>query len=216
MTLIEVMISMVILAVIMIATLTFMTTLAEGAGLVNQIADIEREGNEIIDRMAESLRTANVQALATAGDDNVSFQVPVDQNNDGDVLGTDLSVQWGGRNEDDTVSLGGSMGFQFVQTGQFSESARNIDLDLDGSTSTTFDLGHIEIVYASGFTQRICGDNIVLVQGDHLADIDGDGDSDPIFWQDGTTIETTLFLTRADEAEPMLVKVTTAVLLRNM
>ena len=65
MTLIEVMISMVILAVIMIATLTFMTTLAEGAGLVNQITDLEKEGNEIIDLKAESKRTANVQAFAT-------------------------------------------------------------------------------------------------------------------------------------------------------
>ncbi len=235
-TLVEMMIATAILTIIIVATLTTMSSMSSSVQVETMVAQSEQKGNKALERMAEALRSANIVGLPDAGSDNMSFRVPVDHDGDGDVLSdnVNLDIQWGAQREEVDLAgktveiLGATTIFRYVVTGSFSEDGR-VDLNRDGDTTDIFDVGRIEKIYAGGATTAYSGvpavtysqivtpmvDSVVRLQGQMVGDIDNDGQPDPIFWQDGSTIRIILFLAKTGETEPLMVKVETAVELRN-
>ena len=229
-TLIELAITTSILAIIIVLTLTFVSSVSESSGVLNQVTSMQQKANEIIEKMAESLREAKVQGLATAGDNNITFQIPVDYDNDQDLMDNAMAIEWGTKRMDlaDTPVKGLTQKYEFVKTGEFSEASRSVDLNQDDDLNDVFDVGHVDIVFPAGigtdstgsvtlteFRQSLTPDCVIQLKGQTAADIDNDGNNDPIFWQDGNTIRTTIFFAKTEEQEPVMVKVSSAVLLRN-
>ncbi len=230
-TLVEVLIATVILSVIIALLLSFTNTVVDASNVYNQVTTMEQTGNEIIELMVESLRSARIQNLPAEGDSQISFQVPVDQDSDGDVFDSNFDIEWGVEREDYSPGsvAGVAMRYEFVKTSEFSETERGVDINGNGTMTDVFDVGHIVAVYESGtgisqggsvtlneYSKVLTGDYILLVKAQAVGDVNGDGQDDPIFWQDGTCINATLFLADVNEAEPIMVRVSTAIPLLNM
>jgi type II secretory pathway pseudopilin PulG len=250
MTLVEVTFAMTIFAIMIVAMMTYIASVSEGVAAVEQTSDIERDGNRVLEKMCEMLRGAFVPGDAPAdwvsplnsGADSISFLVPVDHDGDGDTIDSDLEGEWGAIRYEQytpgqfldlshTTNPNSSTNrfyttFSFVQSSTFSESSRNIDMNLDGDTSDTFRIGHIEKSYPSGvcsnagsthngtsapaWTNEIVG-NIIIV-----GDFDNDGSEDPIFALTGSRLTITLNVCDVDEVTPILRTLVGTVELRNM
>lgn len=233
-TMLEMMIATAILTIIIVATLTTMSSMSTSVQIETMVAQTEQKGNKALEMMAEALRSANIVGLPLVGSGTMRFMVPVDHDGDGDALDGNLDIEWGAQREEVDLAgktveiLAATTIFRYIPTGSFSEAGR-IDLNRDGDTADTFDVGRIEKVYEGGTTTAYPGvpavtysqivveivDSVVRLQGQDVADIDGDDQLDPMFWQDGSTIRIILFLAKTSETEPLMVKLTTSVELRN-
>jgi len=175
----------------------------------------------------------------------IVFQVPVDWDDDFDAtglqddgLGTITHIaEWGAQREDRPAGLidwrDAFMMYRFVAQRQFSEAARNVDLNQDGDVVDTFDIGRLEIVYSSGgihagqaqpasnavTVNMLSGNSIVRVAGQMVGNIDGNETDpaklDPIFSLNGSVLTITLFTARPEERIPILIKTQTSIELRN-
>lgn len=177
------------------------------------------------------------------GEDNYCrFLVPVDPDGDGDVNDDDMATEWGvARPEGEFLDRShietGSMrqfyqGYMFTMTDYFYESDKDFDLNGDGDKDDFFDIGHITKYYSWGqdpqqgdldYREDAITPDTVVVQyeydpetGSNWGDIDGDGESDPLFKQKGSRIDLTLFMIDTDGDEPLLIKVQTSAAQRNM
>jgi len=207
--------------------------MSEGAN-----ADLIAKGYPPLDGSEDLGNTVDVGGGVTretqAG--QICFQVPVDHDEDGDITDANLATEWGAKREDlyPTDYRDAYIAYRFRAVGTFDEAARRYDLNRDGDMNDVFDVGHLETIYTAGGTHlgqppptgnsvivnMISGNAIVRAQGQEVGRIDGDGYDDPMFTlnrvSETTTVLTiTLFTARPGEKNPLLVKVQTAVEMRN-
>lgn len=173
MTLTEVIFAMAIFSVTIVAMLLFFSSLAESVKLEEQISDLDRNADRVVEKMSEELRGAFIPGDApadwvtplNAGAAEVTYLVAVDHDGDGDELDANLDPEWGCVREDyspgeflDLSHLTNPSAttnrfyqrFRFVQTQTFSESLSRADLNSDGDMNDTFAVGRIEKVYFGG------------------------------------------------------------------
>ncbi len=271
-TLLEMLISMAVLTVVLTICGYFITSVSRQAEFQQTSNSIESDLSHALEEMTDLLRAAwipdgtsngqggNYQDWITglsginlnAGSYSLRFLVPVDHDDDGDMLGTNLQIEWGCVRPDagdpataltktfngqfldqEHVSSGGSAQkfyttLAFVPTSpatSFNESERKIDLNRDGDTTDTFELGRLEKQYPAGAVGTtgssyygvslaaksfpLTGDNVVK------GDASGDGSDDPIFHLTGSTLKITLYMVKLDAETPLLIKSETTVNLGN-
>ncbi|MBN2713407.1 MAG: type II secretion system protein [Planctomycetes bacterium] len=248
MTLLELMISMAILSVIMVTVMAFASSISSSAEVEQQSLTLVESASLALDNLADSLQAGYIPdnwAISIYGDDNFRFLVPVDHDDDGDVLdfsGDSPVVEWGAVRDDyfpgdfldkshETSSSTQSFytTIRYVKTGTFTEGDRGIDLNRDGDTVDTFDVGHLEKVYSAGAdaTRGIdVPERVMILTPDYVVrldntdgadwpDMDGDGDADPMFEQNGTRIRVTLYLSNTESKLPLFENVSTTIEMRN-
>lgn len=163
--------------------------------------------------------------------------VPVDHDGDTDTFDADMNIEWGARrsNGDEVEDLEHTAednnqtfkhSYTFVQTGTYSEATNFQDINQDGDTNDTFSMGRIDKQWTAG-TDSSTSTNyiqesmpfsapwILQIPGNTTGDVDGDGNADPIFFQNGNTITINLFIMKPDEKTPIRMQVSGSVGLRN-
>lgn len=240
-TLIEIAIASTIIGILIVGMMTFMSTLSDSTTRHRLSAAMMRNADSAIKQMTGELRSGFVpgdspndwQTALNAGDDEIRYVQPLDFDQDGDEVDVNLNTEWGIAREDTTPASyiqfdpdanSPALRYVFVQDRTFSESARGTDINLDGDTADTYDVGALvwripagTWTYFGGGTTapgdldiRITGD-IVLV-----GDFDDDGDADPIFQLNGSRLTIDLWVGDVEAEEPVLQHAVTTVDMRNM
>ncbi len=242
MTLVEVLIASAILTVFLVGMMGFMGTLSDSTSLHRVRADLLTQGDRVLNTMTETLRSSFIpgtspndwQTSLNAGDTQVRFVLPLDFDGDGDVVDAALDPEWGVYREDvtpysyvlfDPAAASPAQRYYFQSSRTYSESAANVDLNRDGDTNDSFQIGSIILEYPSGSYTPVGGSTpssiaagTVRQIGDIVisGDMDGDGVIDPIFLLNGSRLTINLWLTNLDMEEPPVQQVTTDIDLRNM
>ncbi len=172
-TLIELAVTVAILAVILLAASVFTQSLSSAVSVDEQVTEVNHYAGRALSDITEALYQAYVPSenpanwvnALYAGTNSIQFLVPVDYDGDGDVFGTDMAEEWGAIRPDyspghflDESHLNGTANptnrfytvIAFVQTGTFSETARAYDLNGDSDTDDTFAVGHLAKSWPSG------------------------------------------------------------------
>lgn len=229
-SLVEVMIANVVLVIVVAGVFLMMGNISANSGVIQEIARLESENNRDMEDIAELLREARITALPFAGGNSLTYQLPVDEDGDGDCLDGNLDIVWGAIVPNQVPS-----GFtdltlpqiQYVPRRVYSEGAEGFDLNRDGDRADIFLVGRLEHVLPSGAsatrnvviepqTLALTGDYVLQEQNNAaVGDVNGDGVADPLFWIDGDTLRLNLFVSDTDEANPHFVNLSTSVLLKN-
>ncbi|MGH8191292.1 MAG: PulJ/GspJ family protein [Rhodanobacteraceae bacterium] len=222
-TLIELMIAVAILAVLF--ALVYDSLVHLSTGMSGEIASsvLNQQTERGLDRMMQTLRSAKFQNLADTGGQQLEFYVPVDPDQDGDSLDSKLNIEWGQSGSPTGDKLNAVMAIRFVKTSTYSEASHNYDLNRDGNKTESFDIGHLEQDYYSGATvtgtptyiRSITPDIVIQKTGQTVADLNGDGTTDPIFLQNGNKLQIRLYVTNTLEESPRFQLFETSVPLRN-
>ena len=221
-SLLEMMIAVALLAVLFAAVFASLHQMSRA--MSGEIAStvLNQETVRGLERMTEKLRPSRIQNLADAGGPNLEFFLPVDADQDGDTLDANLKIEWGQRGPQG-VKLNAVSVIRFVKSSTYSEAAQKYDLNRDGDKSDNFDIGRLEEALYPGatltgtptMTRPITPDIVVQMTGNALADLNGDGVSDPLFHDDGGRLRIRLFVTRIDESNPRFQLFETSVALYN-
>lgn len=235
-SLVEVVVATAILGAVLTLTFLSINTVTVGASVEQTQVEVEKAGTAGVHRMLEHLREAYVVGLPFAGDEEVTFMMPVDEDGDGDVLNDNLEIVWGNvrtegafADEEHLDPVGKpnvtfKRIYRFVQTDSYSEATRGVDVNLNGTTTDTFALGEMREIWTAGsigltsypqVQHAITPRWVVQMTSSPSADIDGDGDGDPIFFQNGAMLVVKLLLLDPDAQEPRLIQVCSSVALRN-
>ncbi len=142
------------------------------------------------ERLHDDLVSAKVLSLTTGADGNpiLTFVVPVELNNGTkvDYLDSAGDVFWGcvessGPMQDATGSQHRLI-LGVVPSSTVAESAARLDLNNDGDTVDTFQLGSLRLRTTGGEETLLNSDRVVISQDKVGAfDMDGDGVKDPLF-----------------------------------
>ncbi|MHC4871964.1 MAG: PulJ/GspJ family protein [Planctomycetota bacterium] len=236
-SLIEVVICVAILSVILTVTSMVMLSTTDAVQVERSVADTEGAATLVLNRMIEELREAYVVDLPLAGSDTLTFMVPVDHDGDTDTFDANMDIEWGARRADGTeiedlehTGEDAAQTFKhvytFVQTGTYDEAVTFQDINQDGDTADTFSIGRIDKQWTAGTVAATNTDYIlqnrpfsaewvIQIPGNATGDIDGDGDDDPIFFQNGNTITINLFIMKPEDTAPIRMEVSGSVGLRN-
>jgi hypothetical protein len=107
----------------------------------------QQDMQRVSSRLLNEISSAFIQGrMSLANDSSLTLQVPVDHDDDGDVLDDNYMLEWGAVDQDGVVRLGYTMNYVFVPAASgktYSESALDIDFNEDGDKSDTFALGGI-------------------------------------------------------------------------
>lgn len=198
-TLVELLISVSILSMVMLTA--FAAVKMVGDSLAAETLDnlaysaVER----VVAAIAEDLHYAQITDIDDVEWTWINFQVPVDLNGDGTIEDTELGFLLGGR------PTPGSVTYAFEADELPDGSPRTVsegmwgDLNGDGDSADTFDLGHMvklmkDTDTGDEITQRM-GNWIIQPTDNWGGDIDGDaaGDDDPIFSRSGKRVTISLW-----------------------
>lgn len=252
MTLMEVTITTAILGIMMLIALEFMSSMGDNVAYESSITELESRGTHALNYISESLRAAWLpqewnSSVWNNGDESVAFLLPVDPDDDGDIVNnTDMAIEWGATridngtdyldltHTDSSSSQNFRTAYSFIANPdlEYSEAVKGVDLNRDGDLDDIFEVGHISISHpaatsSSGvdlpaFSMELTADFIVRKKDQTVGDIDelvSDpdpmGQDDPMFWQSGSTLYISIFVANTDEVEPQLLKLSTAIELRN-
>jgi hypothetical protein len=172
-TLIELAVTVAILAVILLCVSAFTQSLSSAVDVDEQVTEVNHHAGRALSDITEALYQAFVPSASPAtwvtplyaGANTIQFLVPVDYDGDGDVFGANMAEEWGAIRPDytpghflDDSHLDGTGGatnrfyttIAFVQTGTFSESARAYDLNVDGDRDDSFAVGHLAKSWPAG------------------------------------------------------------------
>ncbi len=239
-TLLEVMISVAILAAVMGAVSTLMISSSQELRVNMSAIDLEIQIDRTTNRMRTELEDASASLVTVAADGSwVSFAVPVEiEQSWGD--GGDREARWGSR-------LGRAEASGGLNALVFTESAVdgvspvreadviagglnvNVNTETTSDTADVFTLGNISLVYdpdgsfptlnGDEVTRKITGDWVVQVAdgGSFGGDVSGDGEANPLFALDGTAIKTDLWglTVLRDVSTPIMANSTSLQALRN-
>ena len=163
----------------------------------------------VVDEISRELFDARVLSIGDLGDENqIVLVVPVDVGEDsndnglldagededgdgvldltdGDVTTAGGTIQWG------CMEVGGArldlpgsehrVTYTFVAQAVVDESAIGADLNLDGDTSDTFEVGSVTRTTSNGAIRFLGSQSVVMGSPDGPADLNGDGVPDPLF-----------------------------------
>ncbi len=110
----------------------------------------------------------------------VTYSVPVPATPGGGLVDSTGEITWGAR-DSTGEHVGGHYVLSFVLDDVVSEQEVGADFNGDGDILDVFEVGHIGKTTDTGETQSFPRMKIVLQQGDHGGDLDGDGVPDPVF-----------------------------------
>ena len=236
-TLIEVMIVVVIFAVVMLGTMQVLNMANENLEVDIPQGDMENIGRRLVEQIERMVRSSGSGHITVGADGSwIEFQIPVDHDNDGDVLDRNFAIQWGSIEapnpplwpDGEPTPLHATR-YRFLQTRTYAEAAAgntNVNLGRDFARDDTYALGNIVFdtlvsypggaAVSGGWTSSFGTDMVILRNGAFGGDMDGDAVADPIFALNGSRLTINLWLMRiVGENEPILVNTRTTVLLRN-
>lgn len=146
-------------------------------------------------------------ALRVQGAREITYRLPVDHDGDGDflddegritygvshpALGDLLNPNRGGDADRYAASSDFTYRLRFVAARTLSEVSLGFDLNLDGDQTDVFEVGHLERTMRLSGTpdvvEQLTPDVIYLIDGQVVADVDGDGTQDPLFLQPNLTV----------------------------
>ena len=141
--------------------------------------------NAAMDRVLRDLAIGRVDEPVDSGT-RVRYMLPIDHDDDGVMYDSKGEVTWGFPvNGTPTISAAGW--FQYVVDQSLDEQDIQFDVNLDGDQDDVFDVGHLEQVLPGAGNVRITGSWILQLAGNPGADLDDDGDLDPMFSVTETT-----------------------------
>jgi prepilin-type N-terminal cleavage/methylation domain-containing protein len=181
-TLLEVIIASAIFAIILSATFTALSMGQNSFSDASVHSSLEKEATVIMDSLLQYLPECKIATPPQASNQHalMTIQVPVS------VTGsywsaTGTTINWGANDQ-----LGWTMTYQFNQKQIFDETLTpHEDYNGDGDYLDKYEEGQIQLVFknAAGTVQDTInlGRGVVTIYNSRDADIDGDGQSDPIF-----------------------------------
>jgi len=139
---------------------------------------LQEAANRVMSQIVRMIKESRVVSVGGDGME-ITLQVPVDHDADGDVIDGSWNVEygtkWGGADH-----LDGTCKIIFEVMGNSSESALDSDLNQDGDQADNFTSGrvHIRCYNDTGVLkeERTISGNLIFV-----GDVDGDGSLEPIF-----------------------------------
>ncbi|TET37693.1 MAG: hypothetical protein E3J72_04810 [Planctomycetota bacterium] len=142
-TLIETVIAVVLFSFIIMA----IYAIDRSAKNTYDVGTGQQDMQRISSRLLNQISSAFIQGRMTfANESSLTLQVPVDHDDDDDVLDDNYMIEWGAVDKDGVVQRGYSVSYAFVPAASgktYSESALDIDFNEDGDKSDTFALGAI-------------------------------------------------------------------------
>jgi prepilin-type N-terminal cleavage/methylation domain-containing protein len=215
-SLLEVLISTVVLSAILLATLAALdagsTTISRGEAA----ASVQSSALACLKQLSKELPSAKVSAIGTQGD-QITFQLPYNQDDGIGDFDPAADISWGTESDE----FAGSLTFSFVTDRTLDEATDGIDYNRDGDRGDQFDLGHLQrtdnTTTKSDVISPTC---FILVAGAHDGDVNGDGTPDPIFAQltGGTSqvLNLNLWSLRVDSVRrPYVLQLSSRITLRN-
>ena len=184
----------------------------------------------VIERLGEALQNARIDAASGIAADGswISYQVPVDQDGDGDALDDSYNVTWGvirglGPTGRHIAGATGRIAFVGRPDGAvLSEEMVNRNLNANTETAKdmtdVFDLGGFVLTSSESPDSplRLGGAFFLQPSGGRGGDVDGDGAPDPIFELSGEQLIVRLWAGRTPiGGPPIFVGREVRILLRN-
>ena len=201
-TLVEVMITMVILGAAMAAAVVGLNTATIETALGTADAMVQDATNRFAERLVTELRSASKSSIVivigrddlvtdygSTGGDGIKFRVPVDPDGDGSVIDPATGKP------DYGATLGGLQGkdwsivYRFVSLGpRMKEAEVGVDLNVDMDTVDEFDRGYFERVVVDSGLNAVRPPRRIGARWYLHGDGDNDGIAEPIFLRqlDGT------------------------------
>lgn len=195
-------------------------TLARWAGMAEAIEDQIAPPASFFDGVSQEMFG---QVFYRGDGYGFSFRVPTDPSGNMEFFDGTGAIQWGAT-VNDTPLLTGWSAVYFDPVALVSEAARGFDLNEDGDTLDSFDLGRIRLrtwdtAAPDTFTDFVlCPPMILQEQCNWGGDLDNDGFQDPMFlWDPGSgRLRIRLFLLVSTQIEvPEVRTVEHAMFLRN-
>lgn len=181
-TLLEVIIASAIFSIVLAATLTALFMGQNSFNDASVHSNLAKEATIIIDSLLQYLPECKISTPPQTGNQHalMTIQIPVS------VTGsywsaTGTTINWGAKDQ-----LGWTMTYQFNQKKIYDETIiPHEDFNSDGDYLDKFEEGQIQLVFkdSAGTVQDTVNlvRGVVVVYNSRDADIDGDGQSDPIF-----------------------------------
>jgi hypothetical protein len=213
----EIIIVVVIFGVVLFALFGVFSSGDASAGYLSAVTTHQGRSRQVIEKLSRELIDARVLGLAAPpGLPTIDFQIPVDADADGDVMTDDGLIEWGAP-EVAGPTLGSFVRLAFEQSGTLSEPADGFDYNRDGDQLDIFRLGRIVRTTQGGFRTQLGDIDVVVDQADPTADLDGDGQGDPLFSFNGVAeIDLRLFtVNRNIDGPPRIESFDSRINLRN-
>lgn len=186
-TVIEVVYSAAALAIVWAIATTTLSSALDVTWKGNKRLSVQRQELALSRRLRDELRVANVTDVAADGL-SITYQHALDLSGSGSLVDPSGVIMWGA-NEQNGPIVGNSYTIRFVQSATILESGPGVDLNSDGDFADTFRLGHLERVTSQGRVRRLSGPVVLIDASDPQADLDNDGQPDPLFaWQEGDPV----------------------------
>lgn len=187
-TLLEIIIAAAILSIVVGITLSVMITGQKVYSHEIIQGDCEERSRRFLELLADDLAGADGGSLSIANSHTrIDFKVPVDYDNDGDVLAGDgRTIEYGAIDNDGMKRLNYWYRYEFIQEATLNESVDKIDYNMDGQLTKTFASGRIErSVLDTGKNvvgkATVVARSVLLVSAPLDGDVNGDGKTDPLF-----------------------------------
>jgi prepilin-type N-terminal cleavage/methylation domain-containing protein len=182
-TLMELVITMSILALILTLILSMFMKTQESFDFSSNKAWLETRASSLIDRMTQYLPECKIVSAPVTGTHHGSITIQVPVLVTGTYWSADgSSINWGAKDQ-----LGWTLTYQYVVSKTISETATGFDYNGDGDLGESYDSGEIQMVFKDsvGTVQNTysIGNDIVTVHTNWENDLDGDGALDPIFYR---------------------------------
>lgn len=173
-TLLEVVFAATAMVIVIGSGYSLVGAMSGSAGQLLKNFEGTRSSVEEARQIRRSLSRARVTSVSEDGS-SLTYSVLVKGPGDS-VLNADGTLNWGIAD----VS-GGSATMEYVVQGELSEKECKTDLNLDGDKKDVFDVGRIVVTTDGGARIDVRGKPILTQKGVPDGDVDGDGQSDPIF-----------------------------------
>lgn len=194
-TILELMVALALAAPVMLMIWSGSSSVVTASGVAVSSAASEASLRATIRNVRRAVAAGRVLHVASDGLSLV-YQQPLRLPGEATAVREDGSVRWG-EAADGAAVAGGVSVLTFVEDDQLVEGDLGRDLNEDGDLEDAFLRGHIETLLPGG-RPRILSPPVVLVDADASpADLDGDGETDPLFQWNGESLLTVKLLTLA-------------------
>lgn len=175
MTLLEVLIATAIFATIMVSVGGFLISASTNISIESRITTLEQQATRTLEDIASRIRESRPQHLSATGARELTYLIPVDHDDDGDVFDDRFRIEWGCRRPDngETIDLldlsnkDSNSEQTFTQTIRFvaldyvTEQPPELVLDnLEGDA--TYPRGHLELVYSFGTVDNVSYPELIV------------------------------------------------------
>ena len=188
-TLIEIAIGVVLMLIILSVAYPGFIVANDTISTTSQRARLQEAGEKVVTEIVDQIRLGQLTEIGSEGTPPYAVVHPPRTGIALDEITASGAVPW----KDDTIRI------QYRPTGKVAEEEVRTDLNGDGDTDDDFALGVVEVMTAKGTRPITRRGRVLLGLPGYEGDVDGDGESDPMFKVTGRQLDLELTIVFRDE-----------------